>query len=258
MLVDGKIKERGEQLISPYREEKVQAIGYDLTSDTFYTTEGTEAKFVELEPMQSVFVQCKETIKLPNDMTAQVVLRNSRIRQGLTLTAPVYHPGHTTPVYFRVTNVSGQVIHLKAGDGLASAMFDQLDAKVDQPYCGAFQNEAKYRGMGDYTDPYSRDMKKAEDKLKDIKSMERTIYSNVLAIMAVFIAAFSIININVSLVRGDDSFATILIFNLCTVGAFSLLGFILQKLLPTGKESGCLLAVGGVLLVAALVIAWLF
>ena len=258
MLVDGKIKQFGEKLVSPYDEEKVQAIGYDLTSDTFYTTEGTEASFFELEPMQSVFVQCKESLSLPNDMTAQVALRNSRIRQGLMLTAPVYHPGHKTPVYFRVTNVSGQAIHLKAGDGLATLTFEQLDAPVDRPYQGTFQNEAKYRGMGDYADPYSRDMRKVEDKWKDVKGLERGIYGNVLAIMAVFIAAFSIININVSMTRGGDCLSIILIFNLCTLGAFSFLGFILQRLLPTGKTSWVLCGVGAVLLGAAAGVAWYF
>lgn len=258
MLSDGKIKELGKSVISPYQEEKVQAIGYDLTSDSFYTTEGTETKAVALEPMQSVFVQCKETIALKNDMTAQVVLRNSRIRQGLMLTAPVYHPGHTTPVFFRVTNVSGQVIQLHSGDGIATVMFDKLDAPVLQPYQGTFQNEDKYRGMGDYKDPYSRNMHEAEDKWKDIKGLERSIYSTVLAIMAIFIAAFSIININVSMVHGDDSLATILIFNLCTLGAFSLLGFILQHLLPTGKTTNLLGFVGAGLLAVAAVVAWYF
>ena len=46
-----------------------------------------------------------ELIHLPSTLVARVMLRNSRIRQGLSLDAPLYFPGHSTRVFFRVTNI---------------------------------------------------------------------------------------------------------------------------------------------------------
>lgn len=170
MLVDGEIIKIGEKLISPFKEENVQAVGYDLTSHVYWTADGVELDHIELGPMQSVFVQCKETIALPDNMTAQVFLRNSRIRQGLLLTAPLYQPGHKTPVYFRVTNVGGHVVPLKSGDGLAILIFEALGASVDRPYQGTFQNEGKYRGMGDYAELYASqgDVREGAEKTEDL------------------------------------------------------------------------------------------
>ncbi len=156
MLTDAKIKQWGEVLIAPYDERRVQAIGYDLTSALFHTADDRKETVIELKPMQSVFVQCCETINLPDDMAAQVTLRNSRIRQGLMLTAPVYQPGHKTVVYFRVMNVGAEPIRLQAGDGLATVIFERLESAVERPYQGAFQNESTYRGMGRYAEAFAQ------------------------------------------------------------------------------------------------------
>ncbi len=164
ILIDQKIKEIGASVISPYNEALVQAIGYDLTAKNFIVCEGAEVDHIVLGAMESVFVQCKETIKLPNDLCAFIHLRNSRIRQGLLLTAPVYHPGHETPVYFRVTNVSSQAISLSEGDSLATIMFESLDNAVQSPYAGTFQKEEQYRGMGSYGEAYTNAIVKAVKK----------------------------------------------------------------------------------------------
>lgn len=79
-----------------------------------------------------------------------MILRNSRIRQGLHLDAPLYLPGHETIVYYRVTNFSGRAITLKEGDGIAAITFEELPEPVDSPYSGGFQKEMKFSGMGKY------------------------------------------------------------------------------------------------------------
>ena len=60
-----------------------------------------ESKNIKLEPHDSAFVMSKESIELPNNIIAKVVLRNSRIRQGLTIDTPIYQPGHRTKVFFQ-------------------------------------------------------------------------------------------------------------------------------------------------------------
>lgn len=66
-------------------------VTYDLRTDGFYVNECKQSE-VDLGPGDSTFVSCVECIALPNDLTASVLLRNSRIRQGLSLDAPLYFP----------------------------------------------------------------------------------------------------------------------------------------------------------------------
>lgn len=253
MLTDRQIKAQGAQVISPYNEQQVQAIGYDLTSETFYRLDEKEVQFIELQPMESVFVRCKENIFLPNDMAAKVVLRNSRIRQGLLLTAPVYYPGHKTPVFFRITNVSASEITLKQGCGLATIMFERLSEEVEHPYSGTFQQEKQYVGMGAYKDVYTSAMSRASQKIDELKSTEKNIYTNVLALLAIFVAVFSVINVNVSLVNaGDPSLIKLVVWNLCTLGA---VGFLVSLTKTPGFSKIGIFASAILLLVALVLVA---
>jgi dUTPase len=230
-LTDKEIGDFGDKgIIESFKVSKVQSVGYDLTVSCFCNNDKTDKSAVELQPLESVFVQSEEVINLPNNMAATVTLRNSRIRQGLLLTAPVYHPGHRTPVFFRITNLSSQAVTLQAGDGLATVMFMQLPEDVRTPYNGAFQKEMKYSGLGNYRNVLSDTMHDVDEKVKSLKDIEKSIYGNVLAIMAIFVAAFCLINLNVSLVKSDSSLLTLIVVNACTVGALSFLGFVAQQL----------------------------
>lgn len=246
LLTDNKIKKLGSNLLEPFSDSSVQAIGYDLKAAYFYTNTVKDAETVTLEPLESTFVQCEESIKLPANMAASVTLRNSRIRQGLLLTAPVYYPGHHTPVYFRVTNVSAERITLNKGDGLATILFEDLGEAVSQPYNGAFQDEAKYRGMSTYSKVYQSTMSKVKEKLDDLKSLEKSIYANVLAILAIFVAAFAIINVNVTLAQESSDTGALLTFNLCTVGSIAFLIWAVSFITPqqSGKCTWPLLVIG--------------
>lgn len=121
-------------------EENVGPVSYDLVTRSFYDRTGLHQSF-DLAPGDSVFVACEEVINLPSDLSARVLLRNSRIRQGLSLDAPVYFPGHRTRVFFRVTNVSARSINLNRSKGIAQIVFDRVDGTVMHPYSGAFSDE---------------------------------------------------------------------------------------------------------------------
>lgn len=162
MLTDKRIIELGEKLISPFDADKVQAVCYDLTAASFHPDEASALQEITLQPMQSVFIECKEKIALPDNIAASVILRNSRIRQGLHLDAPLYFPGHETIVYYRVTNFSGRAIALKEGDGIAAITFEQLPEPVEKPYSGGFQKETKFSGMGEYRNVYASAAKSPE------------------------------------------------------------------------------------------------
>ena len=117
-LIDKKISEMGSSLLKPFDEESVTNIGYDLKTESFFLDANRPRTEVDLAPGDTVFVRTVETITLPDDMAAQVQLKNSRIRQGLSLEAPIYQPGHHTKVFFRVTNITRQMMHLDIQKGM--------------------------------------------------------------------------------------------------------------------------------------------
>lgn len=204
--------------------QKVGSISYDLCSDYFSQKADDELKEFTLSPGESVFVACQECVHLPNNLCARIVLRNSRIREGFALTAPVYQPGHSTRLFFRLTNTTEKSIQLVSGSIYASIMFEELSQVPDAPYDGAFQSELRFSGMGEYHKEYKLDYSEIEEKAESIKHVEQNIYANVITLMTVFIALFSLINVNVELAYAE-TIATnrMIVFNLVTIGSIAFL-----------------------------------
>lgn len=223
ILIDKELFEQGPSLLSPFDSEAVTNIGYDLKTDRFFLNAQTSKTMVDLAPGDTVFVRTAETISLPNNMAAMVQLRNSRIRQGLSLTAPLYQPGHKTKVFFRITNATGQTIRLDTTKGLGTLVFIRLSDDVAKPYNGTFQNEEDYVGMGTYQSQLAEDVIELEKKVDTVKHIEKDLYSNVLSIMGIFVGIFSLINVNISLTASNASTAMLLTLNFATVGAIAFL-----------------------------------
>lgn len=217
------------------REENVRQVSYDLTTRGFHTSSGP-ASSCALSPGDSVFVSSEERVELPADLAARVLLRNSRIRQGLALDAPLYFPGHKTRLFFRVTNVSSDVIELAAGAGIAQLVFERVERPVSAPYDGAFSDEFDYRGMGDYESAYGGEMRRIEKKAREIEGVEKRMYGNVLALMSVVAAIFSLVNVNICGAMASASAAQVIVMSLATIGSFSLLvALIMVVVRPKGR-----------------------
>lgn len=137
--------------------ENVQPVTYDLRTRDFVQSPGDRAQSVELMPGDSTYVECVEWLCLPKDLAARVILKNSRIREGLTIDSPLYFPGHKTRVYYRVTNVSARAIRLTTNRGIAQVEFEKVSSPVTEAYDGAFQGELEFSGMGDYKDVYEEE-----------------------------------------------------------------------------------------------------
>lgn len=153
ILVDSEILAAAKQgILCNYDLRNITTIGYDLRTEYFVTFSNEYMTECNLEPNKTIFVGCREQVNLPSNIMANVVLRNSRIRQGLALTSPVYHPGHRTQIIFRISNISGSIIKLKLDDGIANLMLERLSTGPSELYKGAFQNEFRYIGVGGYED----------------------------------------------------------------------------------------------------------
>ena len=238
-------------------DKHVGSISYDLRTMYYAQGDGEYKKTFELAPRESVFVACEEIIHMPDDMIGRVVLRNSRIRAGLMLDAPVYQPGHKTRIFFRITNVSEQPMKLDNTAEFASIMFERLDRAPDQPYQGEFQQELDFKNLGAYHKKYKAELQDYEDKTASLHNMEKSIYGNVITLLSVFIALFSLINVNIELAYADTvEIARMLVFNLTTVGSIAFLVALIRSSISRKKpEFWILLVLAAVAFVAAAVIA---
>lgn len=238
VIVDHEIADmvNSNGLIDSFDKTCLTNIGYDLRAKRFYVSSQPQES-VTLQPNESAFVESVEIVDMPTDMLGRVALKNSRIRLGLSIDAPVYQPGHKTRIYFRLTNVSADSIVLYSGEKYATILFDKLSAVPEHPYDGTFRDEFDYRGLGDYKDVYRRQIREIEKKTDDLKSMEHNIYGNVLVILTVFVALFSFLTTNISLAAGSATIEQYFIFNAILLGCISFLVALLGMIVKPGRKA---------------------
>lgn len=237
--------------------DSVTNIGYDLRAGKFWKDK-KESNSCRLRPGESVFVGSEEIIQFGNQTVGRVALKNSRIRMGLTMDSPVYQPGHKTRIYFRLSNVSKNIIELEAGQKYVMVIFERLDDAPETLYQGTFSDEFDFKDLADYESVYARQVQDLDEKFKDLDSLEKTIYGNVISVLAIFVAAFTLLNVNVSMAKASKSVIDFLIYNLSVLGCISALVLLMDGILGKKKTRPILWIVPGICLVVLIVIAVLF
>lgn len=119
---------------------------YDLRANAFYS-DGQKLDAYPLEPGDSVIAESMEIIHFDRDTCGMVNIKNSRLRMVLMIDSPVYQPGHTTRIYFRITNLSNDTVPLASGDKYVMLLFEQLSQTPDHPYAGTFSDECSFQGL---------------------------------------------------------------------------------------------------------------
>ncbi len=224
VLVDREIEVLAENtdLLDSYDKRCVTNVGYDLRAKYFAFGE-EKKKELRLQPGESAFVASVEVLTVPRDMLCRVVIKNSRIRQGFTIDAPVIQPGHKTRVFFRITNVSHDELELVEGEKYVMLLFEQLSEEPENPYRGVFSDEFDFTGLGEYEGAYRRQIRKLEKREKDLESAEHSIYANVLVILTVFVALFSFLTTNLSFLSRAVSLRDFLLYNSVLLGCVGFL-----------------------------------
>lgn len=201
----------------------VTNVGYDLRTKAFYDDAGAQTEKL-LSPGESVMIATQEIIQMPLNLAAIVHDRNSRIRQGLSVSAPIYQPGHTTRIFYRLTNFSECAIQLSADESYAMILFEELSGDANKPYSGTFKDEiGDYTGLSGYRKAYEKQIKQIDKKTEDVRGIEKSIYANVLAILSVFVAIFSLISTNVKLLEDGSTLWNFIGYNLITISGISFL-----------------------------------
>lgn len=121
----------------------------------------------DVAPNEYVLIQTKEVLSIPNDIMGRIAEKNSKMRLGLKVDGPHYHPGHeSTKAYLRVHNISNNIISIKSGDKIAQIIFEELKSVPEHPYSSTFQHEMRYVGLGQYKNEYNERIKSFH-KVKD-------------------------------------------------------------------------------------------
>ncbi|MCR5621399.1 MAG: hypothetical protein K6G18_06040 [Treponema sp.] len=231
ILTDNEIRKlvsEGKLITENYRAESLKGIAYELTIDSVINADGKECASLELEPGQTVYVKGEETISIPNNLCGKVIQRNSVMRAGLSVDAPVYIPGHTTKTFLRVQNISDKVFSLHKGFPIAQIMFEKLSSVPSQTYdkqTGAsFAEETNYKGLGGYTGEYTKLMKDIKEERENLDSLTERIYGNVLTLMGILVAVFSFITIDFNiLAKSAESIKSVVVVNLSLALSISIL-----------------------------------
>lgn len=165
MLVDKEIRNYGDSLIRPFSEENLGCVSYDLTIEGFVENDILKPT-ATLLPNRMAMVKVAESLTMPNNLVATIGGKNSRIRQGLNVLAPIIFPGHKTAIYLGVYNCSTYTITLSKGEKIAQIFFDKLNQEPETPYSenkkASYNNETGYRGFGKYDIEYKKEMKEGE------------------------------------------------------------------------------------------------
>ena len=201
MLVDTEIKKliSEQNVISGVHEESIGPISCDIHINGIISNDHCIRSF-ELAPMEGCIVEAQEAIDVPDDMTFRVGQKNSLIRLGLYVDAPQYFPGHKTKMYLRVMNFSSKLITLNEGMAIAQLFFEKLDQAPTKTYedqaDASFNNETVYRGYANYKKQYDSISRTVEKAKEDIDGKANQIYANVLTLMGIIAAIFSLVTVN--------------------------------------------------------------
>ena len=209
ILVDKEIKQRGKDIvIEGYDENNVNSVSYDVTLECIITNDAEKESYI-LQPGETIFVRTKEMIHMPDDLMGRIGEKNSKMRLGIQVSGPRYFPGHKTYMFLRVSNISPNRIKLDKGDKIAQIFFEQLKEVPQKTYNlqenASFNNEEKYRGFAGYQDEYERKILKIEQQKEELEEKESKIYANIMTIMGVFVAVFSMIMVNFTNINAETA-----------------------------------------------------
>ena len=260
ILVDSQIKERinnKELVISGYNECQLNSVSYDLSIECIVDVSGQSKLEYDLDPGETVLIKTCEKLSIPHDIVGKVVEKNSRMRQGLVVSAPVYQPGHITYAFIRVQNISTNTITLKRGMFIAQIMFENLEKEPDKPYDkqegASFNEEVEYKGLGNYKAEYEKQTKIFSDKNREkIEDMSQRIYSNVLTIMGILVAIFSLLTMNFQAFHSSMEIGNIIVMNITLAICIVLMMGVILIFVNKAKNKGFLIAY--ILIIVALVV----
>lgn len=195
-----------ERLIWPYDEKNVQTCSYDLTFGGeyyFYREEdGKRVNVVQLKPGEKLYIPAdaicyiltKETVKIPNNLTASISLAFGLIKKGVMLAAqPPYDPGYMGKTVALLHNLSDEEVEISIGEHILNIVFNILSSPVDD----VDLYKGKYQGLNSLNEYCTTVKKGAVFVLKQDLERQKKKFGNflptLLTIITVIIAVLTIL-----------------------------------------------------------------
>ena len=236
------LKDTIENCVQGYQEDHLGQVSYDLRIQEILDphTQKSHTHF-ELRPGETVFIASQEIVTIPTHCVGMICLRNSVIRMGISYESPVYQPGHKTRVFTRIKNESSDIVHIAKGESMVSLMLSTLESDVPA-YQGQYKDQFEFSQVHQFNSTRLPEIIRIKKTEKNIKDIEKSIYSNVMTIMTVFIAVFSIINLNVSLLNNKLPLKYVITYNLVIISGVSALITLVSLVLRSIEDKSVKLA----------------
>lgn len=90
---------------------------------------------------QFVLASTVERFDMPNDVLSQVCDKSTWARRGMVVQNTIIEPGWRGYLTLELTNHSGGLIDIRAGDPIAQIIFFRLEAPTELPYSGKYQDQ---------------------------------------------------------------------------------------------------------------------
>jgi len=170
-----KIIEAGELVVEPLTENSIQPASIDCTlSNHFLVVEDRNMQILDLSseilyreyhdesitipPHSFLLATTKESIQLPNHLTAFVEGRSSIGRMGLFIqNAGWVDPGFKGQITLELYNANSLPIRLEAGRRICQLVFCKMDETAQKPYKGKYQGQQGSTGSRVFADPEVQD-----------------------------------------------------------------------------------------------------
>lgn len=189
----------------------------DILIDSIILPDGNDGdKFIEkksynLRSGETVYVKSDIELQMPVNCIGRIVERNSVMRIGLEVSGPCYQPGHKTKIFLRIHNIISKDVTLYKGQGIAQIMFEYLNVEPDKPYSqeesNSYQYEKDYMGVqGEWRSDWLGQLEKYNQKIEELDNTENRIYGNIITIMGVFLAMFSLLMFNFGAITEKDMY----------------------------------------------------
>ncbi|HYV39986.1 MAG TPA: hypothetical protein VE988_30150 [Gemmataceae bacterium] len=139
---DKTLRGKGQSLVQPYREERVQHGAYELSvgSEAYITTEGKKSKVtpdtpVKIPPGQFGLLITREVVVVPIKAIAFISIRAGTKFRGLVNVSGFHvDPGYNDRLMFSVYNAGSQDIILDYDQPVFLIWFADLDEDTEKPY----------------------------------------------------------------------------------------------------------------------------
>jgi len=139
---DKTLRAKGESLVQPYREDRVQHGAYELSvgGEAYITSEGRKAKVapdtpVKIPPGQFGLLITREVVAVPKKAIAFISIRAGTKFRGLVNVSGFHvDPGYSDRLMFSVYNAGCQDIVLDYDQPVFLIWFADLDEETEKPY----------------------------------------------------------------------------------------------------------------------------